>query len=572
MNKKINSNKRIFSNDIFQPIIAYSLFTLKYILKKKSTILMPIFSFILILVITIVPNFIENFPPELFTTVFLTMISSFSIVLVSVFSSIKALNLFKDICNEGMEILIISKPIERWQIIFVRFMFFIFLGVFISFVDYTALLIGLKFINFEYLLNLNIFQFISIYFFSMLLIYLFFGSLSILLSLKFSTKLVNSLTMGIIGFGTIFAQIVPQVIPIIEKDFEDQLLGTLDSYSYTLTDDGNVLIFKNYESEKLDYEAKSNLKKHFDSRDDLSWIQSINNFVNPISGVYKIVNQKQSFFLKDEDNAFSLPKINFSDYKVSLKQEVKILKNNYDNKNHFIANQYTLVSSVFQIKTKGKHEGFEYLNVSFENNFSNYILRLLSDSDHIYNQFYETLKNIKDYDKSKPENLREKIIKDFREKQSFESLFKKIYDEELKDDWSNVLNFHDEITSFKGEIFEREVFESEVIMFLFYLCGLNKINSNFNQFDNKDKGIFLDSAIQGEFNDFLGLKFKLNPINNSENGGLLIKSYDPNIADYSVFFNDGEKISVLTVASSWTIINILILSVAVIIYYRRDFV
>ncbi|MDK2819517.1 MAG: ABC transporter permease, partial [Mycoplasmataceae bacterium] len=283
MSKKINQTKNIFENDIFQPIIAYFLFTFKYILKKKSTILMPIFSFILILAVTIVPNFISDFPPELFKVVFLTMISSLSIVLISVFSSIKALNLFKDISNEGMEILIISKPIERWQIIFVRFTFFILLGIFISIIDYIALLIGLVFANPDYIVNLNVFEFVSIYFFSMLLIYLFFGSLSILLSLKFSTKLVNSLTMGIIGFGTIFAQVVPQVIPMIEKGFEDQVLGTPDTYNYTLTDDGNVLIYKFNEWEPLDDSAANNLKKYFNSRDDLSWISGINNFVNPIS-------------------------------------------------------------------------------------------------------------------------------------------------------------------------------------------------------------------------------------------------------------------------------------------------
>jgi ABC-2 type transport system permease protein len=220
-NPKIENKKINFEDDNIKPILAYSVFTAKYILKKKSTILMPIMSFFLVLILTIIPIFLGEI---LVYGIFLLVVSSVSISVTGVFATVKALNLFKDISAEGMEIIIVSKPIKRGQIIFVRFMFFFFLGIIMCLMNYFALLIGLlSYFGSFPSEPFPIFDYITIFFFSMLVAYIFFGSLSILLSLKFSTKLVSSFSLGFLSLGTVFSQVLPQVIPLIETGFTQRL-------------------------------------------------------------------------------------------------------------------------------------------------------------------------------------------------------------------------------------------------------------------------------------------------------------------------------------------------------------
>jgi ABC-type transport system involved in multi-copper enzyme maturation permease subunit len=242
-NPKIKNKKINFEDDNIKPILAYSIFTAKYILKKKSTILMPIGSFLLVLLLSIIPIFLGD---VLVHTIFLLVISSVTISVTSVFATIKALNLFKDISGEGMEIIIVSKPIRRSQIIFVRFVFFFLLGIIICLLNYFAILIGL--LSYYGVSNptFPIFNYITIFFFSMLVAYIFFGSLSILLSLKFSTKLVSSFSLGFLSMGTVFSQVLPQVVPLMEKSFS-QRIGEISDYNlnlkYELTTDGKVILY-----------------------------------------------------------------------------------------------------------------------------------------------------------------------------------------------------------------------------------------------------------------------------------------------------------------------------------------
>ncbi|MDK2819976.1 MAG: hypothetical protein KFW07_04005, partial [Mycoplasmataceae bacterium] len=332
---------------------------------------------------------------------------------------------------------------------------------------------------------------------------------------------------------------------------------------------GNVLIYKFNEWEPLDDSAANNLKKYFNSRDDLSWISGINNFVNPISGVYKIVNPKVDFFYKND--IFSPNSINFFDHNVSLNQEAKITKNHYKEKNHFIANENSLLFSVFKIKGNIGGPLNEDLYVSFNNSILN---TLSSDNnENIYRQFDKTLKSIEKlpYDINKPETLtsiKKLIITDLD--QSLKVVFDKIYSAVNEKGWKTVLTLDNETHGPVDVVdVDRKSFEDEVKIFLFYTYGLNKINNDYNKFNNKE--LFFDSVKNNNINLFLGSNFKLNEAHKDQNGGLLIKSFDQNL-QYNVFINNGEKIPALAVSASWTIINILILSVAVIIYYKRDFV
>ncbi|MGZ9432408.1 hypothetical protein [Mycoplasma sp. 613B] len=162
----------------------YFLFINKLLLKKKSTIIIPVIN-LLMIILTLILNFtlaksIENFLIIFYINILINGILS------SLYGSIKALNIFKDLQSEGIEIIVFSKSITRHKIVFTKLINFAFWSMLWSFVSYwilsTTLFLNLNFIN-----SLNI-PFLWI-FLSPLFIYLFFGLISILISSRFSSKI-----------------------------------------------------------------------------------------------------------------------------------------------------------------------------------------------------------------------------------------------------------------------------------------------------------------------------------------------------------------------------------------------
>ncbi|WP_406616797.1 ABC transporter permease [Mycoplasmopsis adleri] len=115
---------------------------------------------------------------------------SFGVVLLSIFyGSLKATNIFKDLDNEGIELLIYSKPISRNEIIWGKILTFLFLGLIWSLISLIAMLfVFLTIANLSSLKFLVPLSFIVPY-----LAYILFGSLSSLLAYKMNSKLALSL-------------------------------------------------------------------------------------------------------------------------------------------------------------------------------------------------------------------------------------------------------------------------------------------------------------------------------------------------------------------------------------------
>ncbi|MGL5732913.1 MAG: hypothetical protein ACRCXE_02505, partial [Metamycoplasmataceae bacterium] len=162
------TKKSFVSNeDNIKPVFAYLIFTAKYIFKKKSTFLIPIASFILVLLLALFPSFFLTAGDPInqnstLSDAFISLVTVGIIASSSIFATIKALNLFKDISQEGMEILIVSKPIKRSQIILVRFLSFFLLGIGFSLINFIAVIIGMTisssvlidtFVVFDYVLT-----------------------------------------------------------------------------------------------------------------------------------------------------------------------------------------------------------------------------------------------------------------------------------------------------------------------------------------------------------------------------------------------------------------------------------
>lgn len=111
-----------------------------------------------------------------------------------IYGGLKALNIFKDTQDDGLEILILSKPISRLSILTAKNIAFIFVGISYSLFNSISFIIGQ--VYFSQSINLaNLFAWaICVNFVT----YLFFGYLISLISIKLSPKL--SITIPLISF------------------------------------------------------------------------------------------------------------------------------------------------------------------------------------------------------------------------------------------------------------------------------------------------------------------------------------------------------------------------------------
>ncbi|MBY7703743.1 hypothetical protein JIY74_26105 [Vibrio harveyi] len=94
--------------------LRYCFFAFNTILKKKSSILLPIIVIAISFFVGIVFKFAVPSNYQELAVFFYTFIA---IIMTAIYSSIKALNLFKDLEQEGIEIITLSKPISRKQLI-----------------------------------------------------------------------------------------------------------------------------------------------------------------------------------------------------------------------------------------------------------------------------------------------------------------------------------------------------------------------------------------------------------------------------------------------------------------------
>ena len=562
--------KKKFSinEDDIKPILAYSVFTMKYILKKKSTILMPIASFFVLLMLTIIPSFFKEVTADIFTKVVLLVVSSICISITSVFATIKGLNLFKDISSEGMEIIIVSKPIKRSQIILVRFIYFFLLGIILCLLNYFAILIGLLSSANLVPESFSIFKYISLFFISMLLIYIFFGSLSILLSLKFSTKLVSSFSLGFLSMGTLFAQLLPQVAPMIEKGFTHKYsdisfasTGNYSSLKYKLTSDGKIIIYTKDVNTPLTPDEIKFIIEAMNTKDDYSWINIVNNFLNPIAGISKISSVASSVF---NNNSYG-EKVNFTDYYISFNESQKVINNLWENKNYFLGiddleRRNDRIKFTLKVKTSQNPE-FHNEDIlltnfySLKSFFEDYIN--LSKVEKVFNSILdENLNNLNELE----------IIKIIMDKS--QGLFDNALDKEFLND-PTLKNLLGLTNTNSNEIIEIDKvdFKEKLTILFFYLWGLKKLDNNMENFINRD--IFINSIIEGEkSNKFLNISFSLFSYDDSISPFFFTSSMDN---QYDVFVSGGEKASSLAVGLLWSGIILIILSSTIVIYYKKDF-
>ncbi|WP_434325755.1 ABC transporter permease [Mycoplasma leachii] len=160
----------------------YSQFAFYTILKKKSSTLLPAFTLISSLIIGIILKFVVNNKyVELLSFLYIFIL----ITLTVVFSCIKALNIFKDFEQEGLEIISLSKPLTRESLIIGKLLCLTFFGLIWSL---TLLISG-------FLSLYAVYSFLYLFLTSLLLgfvgliTYLLFSLFTVLLSYKLAQKI-----------------------------------------------------------------------------------------------------------------------------------------------------------------------------------------------------------------------------------------------------------------------------------------------------------------------------------------------------------------------------------------------
>ncbi|WP_038079544.1 TroA family protein [Ureaplasma canigenitalium] len=175
-------------NPSLQTSFLYSKFLAILVFKKKSTIIIPIIAFLITIILTIIGNVVgvrNQTDPNTFLIISYINLA-INLLLAVIFANIKALNLFKDLAKEGMDILIFSKSISRKNVILTKLGFFVFLGVFYSFSVFLGMII---FYASNYPFSSYVNHWYVSGFFSFFVAYLIFGLMVILIAIKGSSKL-----------------------------------------------------------------------------------------------------------------------------------------------------------------------------------------------------------------------------------------------------------------------------------------------------------------------------------------------------------------------------------------------
>ncbi|MCU4706701.1 ABC transporter permease [Mycoplasma sp. CSL7503-lung] len=439
----------------------YIQFLHKVIMKKKNSIIIPIIIILLMLIMTIVFSQINLDNNKINIIFYITI--AIQLIFTIFFSSLKSINIFKDLSEDGLGLLTFSKPLSRKNIIFGKIIINIIIGLYWTMTLTLLNILFVSVLNPIWIIKTLYTTFLTIY-----LSYILFGNISLLIAYWFNSKI--ALTLPVLLFSPL------------------AFGGTLISGNTTSVSD-NFAFYLNTEHKR-----------------------------NP-SG--NLVNAEVFYLNNNSDNFYIVPngmdnKEFREDQKIFLNEAYKIAKNapkswqiysllstpyqmldifNYDNANIFNLFSGTKVNNLEKYLNYNNNESFIY----------NYSLKENSDLDkYKIQEFNEdgTLKRISDNvylvpgllkNKSNIPGLENRNIIYAREKaDSFKFLFPE--DQYV---YSSSDNLVGEIKwNYLRELLSDKVFVNYVTEFY-----NDFINTNNNLFDQRDIKVTLLSKIEQIIND-----------------------------------------------------------------------
>ncbi|QEX45648.1 ABC-2 transporter permease [Mycoplasmoides gallisepticum] len=171
---------------------SYVYFLHKIMLKKKSSYVLPIVFFALAIIFSIILSVVQI--PDRFKNFTIYAIIFAEMILTIFYASLKALNIYKDLEEEGLELLTYSKPINRRDIFIAKFIVFIIFDCYwaiLMMVSNLILVLNLKETNLTLIVLLSF----TVFFFA----FLIFGLFASIIGYKFNGKIALAIPLTIIS-------------------------------------------------------------------------------------------------------------------------------------------------------------------------------------------------------------------------------------------------------------------------------------------------------------------------------------------------------------------------------------
>lgn len=202
-------------NVTLRPLLSYTYYLFMRVIKNKSTWILSIIAFAMVLIIAMVPVFGEGDAGKIQLLRVMNFVGAiFVIILSMVFGTIKSLNIFTDSQSDGTELIIVSKPISRTQIIVTRYIFFIIVCLVFSVLILGGWAIGLSIVGTGLVINFG--NSLGGMFAASFISQAITGVIAILIALKFSTRAARVLPIIIASLSAIVS-FVPLFIPIFSQ-------------------------------------------------------------------------------------------------------------------------------------------------------------------------------------------------------------------------------------------------------------------------------------------------------------------------------------------------------------------
>lgn len=287
-----------YKTSFWQPIGSMLKFTSNIIFKKPSTwIVFAVFS-VMVLLLCLMPKFLSIGMP-VYQAVSSTIIyGSIGIALASGIQGVlRGLNIFKDSQKQGVEIILVSKPISRNQVLLSRFIFLICFSLLIAITNTLLATIAMAIVGFNAYSNILLIIFGT--FGSSIISFLVMALIATTIAIFNFGRMSSILPILILSFSSIisivFSSMATLIAPTQLRNLSNQIVTKLNkkiankevSYEYTDYDNQKYKIksfeYDSFESlfelikyEGNDYIVLSRYASLSVKCEGLDWHQSIN--------------------------------------------------------------------------------------------------------------------------------------------------------------------------------------------------------------------------------------------------------------------------------------------------------
>ncbi|MBR2998838.1 MAG: ABC transporter permease, partial [Mycoplasmataceae bacterium] len=226
----------------FQPFLAMLSFLTRTFFKNKSVYISYVICTIIVLISCLLPGWLNL--EETMTRFLLTLPIITIFLSIWIQSAAQTVFIFIDTQNEGLEILLLSKPIKRYHVFWSRTLFLFAFGLVISLLNLIFLYIGLIQIE-SILTEKEILNIIGGAFGGQILLFLIVFSLTLLISMLISGKAGRVLPNIIFSFSYVLTSIIPSFSALDTKNINPLEKINMNFVNYLNSSENNLDNFKN---------------------------------------------------------------------------------------------------------------------------------------------------------------------------------------------------------------------------------------------------------------------------------------------------------------------------------------